>query len=204
MTRSPILALALLAAAALPAGAAEIRSAIFAGGCFWCVEADFDKVDGVVATTSGYTGGDVENPSYEQVSAGGTGHQEAVKVEYDPDRVSFGTLAEIFFRTVDPLDAGGQFCDRGDSYRTAIFVQDEAQREAAERAKAEAQAALGADVVTPIEPAGAFWPAEDYHQNYYEKSPLKYRFYRWRCGRDARVEELWGAGPEETVKRLGS
>ncbi|WP_226577944.1 peptide-methionine (S)-S-oxide reductase MsrA [Acuticoccus sediminis] len=167
-------------------------TAIFAGGCFWCVESDFDKVKGVVATQSGYTGGHVANPTYQQVSHENTGHYEAVKVTYDPARVSYRTLVEYFFRHVDPTDAGGQFCDRGESYRTAIFVGDEAQREAAEAAKADAAAALHEAIVTPIETAGPFYPAEDYHQDYYEKNPLKYRYYRWNCGRDARVEEVWG------------
>ncbi len=175
-----------------PAAAAESRTAVFAGGCFWCVEADFDKVPGVTKTVSGYTGGMLRRPSYEQVTAGGTGHYEAVEITYDPGRVDYAQLLETFFRTVDPLDAGGQFCDRGSSYRTAIFVEDEAERAAAEAAKAEAAAALGAEIVTPILDAREFWPAEDYHQDYYEKSPLQYRFYRWRCGRDDRVEELWG------------
>jgi peptide-methionine (S)-S-oxide reductase len=207
MIRTIGLAAALGLGLALPAAAQQddeaVRTAVFAGGCFWCVEADFDKVEGVLETVSGYTGGRVEDPTYEQVSAGGTGHREAVKLSYDPERVSYETLVEIFFRTVDPLDAGGQFCDRGESYETAIFVEGERQREIAEAERREAEAALGADVVTPIEPLGAFWPAEGYHQDYYEKNPLKYRFYRWRCGRDARIEELWGAEPEATLERLG-
>jgi peptide-methionine (S)-S-oxide reductase len=183
---------ALTVCAAPVSGAAEPETAVFAGGCFWCVEADFDKAPGVLETVSGYTGGSVENPTYEQVSHGGTGHFEAVEVTYDPDRVSFGELVDIFWRTVDPTDAGGQFCDRGDSYRTAVFVADAAQREAAEASKTEAQAALGQAIVTPILEADAFWPAEDYHQGYYEKNPLRYKYYRWNCGRDQRIEELWG------------
>lgn len=201
MTRA--LAFALILALALPARAQETRTAIFAGGCFWCVEADFDKLDGVVETVSGYTGGELANPSYEQVASQRTDHLEAVRIRFDPARVSYETLVEVFFRTVDPLDDGGQFCDRGPSYRTAIFVQDDRQREIAERGKREAAEALGAGIVTPIREAGPFWPAEDHHQDYYEKKPLSYRFYRWNCWRDQRVEELWGASPEETLKAAG-
>lgn len=181
--------------AALAGGAAEAaepETAVFAGGCFWCVEADYDKVPGVLDTVSGFTGGTVENPSYEQVTYGDTGHYEAVRITYDPDRVSYEELVNIFWRTVDPTDAGGQFCDRGDSYRTAVFVADKAQRQAAEASLAEAEGALGQEIVTPVLEAGAFWPAEDYHQDYYEKNALQYKYYRWSCGRDDRVEELWG------------
>ena len=190
--RGMIFAAGLAAALAGGAMAGEPRTAVFAGGCFWCVEADFDKVPGVLATVSGYTGGTVENPSYKQVTFGETGHYEAVEVTYDPDRVGYRQLADIFWRTVDPTDSGGQFCDRGDSYRTAVFVADEEQRQAAQSSKAEAAAVLGQEVVTPILDMGAFWPAEDYHQGYYEKNPLRYRYYRWNCGRDQRIEELWG------------
>ena len=198
----PFPVLAVLLALAGPA-AAETREAVFAGGCFWCVEADFDKVAGVVETVSGYAGGDVPDPSYQQVVAGGTGHREAVKIVYDPETVSYETLVETFFRTVDPTDEGGQFCDRGFSYTTAIYAQTDAQRAIAERERSEAAEALGADIVTPIEGAGPFNVAEDYHQNYYINNALKYQFYRWRCGRDARIEDLWGAPPEETLKPLG-
>ncbi len=203
MRRAVLACLALAVLAALPARAAEPETAIFAGGCFWCVESDFDKVRGVLETVSGYTGGTVERPSYAQVSAGGAGHLESVKVVFDPDVVSYETLATVFFRTVDPTDAGGQFCDRGPSYATAVFVNGPEQRAAAEQAKAEAAKALSAEVVTPIRDAGPFWPAEGYHQDYHDKNPLKYRFYRWNCGRDARVKALWGATPEETLKPLG-
>ena len=178
------------ATAAAPS--ARTESAVFAGGCFWCTEADFEKVPGVLSAVSGYTGGRTANPTYAQVSAGGTGHYEAVRVTWDPAKVSYGRLASHFFRTVDPTDAGGQFCDRGESYRTAIFVANPAQRQAAEAAKAEANRQLRGRVVTPILPASRFWPAEGYHQDYYKKNKLKYRFYRYRCGRDARLEEVWG------------
>ena len=184
---------ALAFALAAPAAMAEDRkTAIFAGGCFWCVEADFDKVPGVVETVSGYTGGELENPTYEQVSHEDTGHIESVTITYDADRISYEDLLHTFWRTVDPTDSGGQFCDRGPSYRTAIFAGNEAQREAAEASKGKAEQELGQEVVTEIRDAGAFWPAEDYHQNYYKKNPLRYTYYRWSCGRDDRVEELWG------------
>jgi peptide-methionine (S)-S-oxide reductase len=175
------------------AASGRTETAVFAGGCFWCTEADFEKVPGVVSAVSGYTGGDVAEPSYEQVSAGGTGHYEAVQVRFDPARVSYEQLADYFFRTVDPTDAGGQFCDRGESYRTAIFVASEAQRRTALAQKEEAAARLGSPVVTPVLAAGAFWPAEGYHQDYYRTNAIKYRFYRSRCGRDARLAQLWGA-----------
>ena len=168
--------------------------ATFAGGCFWCVESDFDKVPGVVKTTSGYTGGSLDDPTYERVSAGGTGHREAVQIHYDPKRVSYEGLLRIFWRSVDPTDAGGQFCDRGESYQTAIFAATEEERHFALTSKdaLERSGILEDMVVTPIEPAGEFYPAEDYHQDYYKKNPARYRFYRFACRRDARVQEIWG------------
>ena len=171
---------------------ARIGTAVFAGGCFWCTEADFEHVAGVIDAVSGYTGGRVRNPTYEQVSAGGTGHYEAVRVRYDRARVGYAELARHFFRTVDPTDAGGQFCDRGESYRTAIFVASPAQRREAEAARAEADRILGGRVVTPVLPLGAFWEAEAYHQDYSRRNPIRYRFYRSRCGRDARLRAVWG------------
>jgi peptide-methionine (S)-S-oxide reductase len=174
------------------AAAAEPETAVFAGGCFWCVEADFDKVPGVTETVSGYTGGALANPTYERVSHGGTGHYEAVQIMYDADEVSYDELLRTFWRTVDPTDEGGQFCDRGQSYLTAVFVANEEQRAAAEASKAEAEEALGQEIVTPILDLAEFWPAEDYHQDYYHKNPQRYNYYRWGCGRNARVEELWG------------
>ena len=193
-----LLALAVLAScgsANSPAEAKPARqeTAVFAGGCFWCTEADFEKLPGVVSAVSGYTGGRVANPTYKQVSAGGTGHYEAVRIVYDPARISYAQLLRHYFRTVDPTDANGQFCDRGESYRTAIFAVDEAQRRIAEAAKAEADRVLKAPVVTPVLAAATFYPAEGYHQDYYKKNALKYRFYRSRCGRDARLKEVWGA-----------
>lgn len=174
------------------AKAEDTATLTVAGGCFWCVESDFDKVPGVVGTVSGYTGGTVADPTYKQVSAGGTGHREAVQITYDPSRVSYEELLNVFWRSVDPTDAGGQFCDRGRSYETAIFVENDEQRRVAEESKAAADAALDGDIVTPIEPAGQFYPAEDYHQDYYNKNPLQYKYYRWSCGRNARINEVWG------------
>lgn len=179
-----------------PAGAgradAATSEAVFAGGCFWCIEADFEKIAGVGDVVSGYTGGDLENPSYEDVTRGGTGHYEAVRVHYDPEVVSYRELVDFFFRHVDPLDAGGQFCDRGASYRTAIFVADDEERTAAEASKDVAAAELDAEVVTPVLELGTFWPAEAYHQDYYKKNVARYSLYRAGCGRDRRVAELWG------------
>lgn len=187
------------------ARAAGTETLTVAGGCFWCVEADFEKVPGVKEVVSGYTGGTTANPTYKQVTRGGTGHYEAVQIMFDPGKVSASDLLAKFFRSVDPTDAGGQFCDRGESYRTAIFVSGSGQAKAAEAAKAEAQAALGKSIVTPILQAGPFYNAEDYHQNYYKgtsrvltrfgvvKQSDAYKKYRKGCGRDARVKQLWGS-----------
>ena len=176
--------------AAPPAG--KLAAAVFAGGCFWCTEADFDHIPGVVSTTSGYAGGRIANPSYEQVSSGGTGHIESVRVVYDPAKVSYQTLVARFFRTVDPLDGGGQFCDRGHQYRTAIFVANPAERRIAEATKARAAALLRKPVATLVLPAGPFYAAEAYHQDYYRKNPVRYRYYRAGCGRDSRLTAVWG------------
>jgi len=169
-------------------------TAIFAGGCFWCVEADFDKVTGVISTTSGYTGGQKTNPTYEQVSAGDTGHVEAVQVVYDPKRVTYDRLLAVFWRNVDPITADAQFCDHGKQYRSAIFVGSQEERALAEASKAalEASGRFTKPIVTEIVAASTFYPAEMYHQDYYIKNPLKYKFYRTTCGRDARLKELWG------------
>lgn len=156
------------------------------------MEKDFDHVEGVVSTVSGYIGGDVENPTYKQVTAGGTGHYEAVKITYDPARVSYDTLLKAFWHSVDPTDSGGQFCDRGDSYRTAIFALDPAQYTLARETKSGAAAELAKEIATEIFTASPFYPAEDYHQDYYQNNPIRYRYYRYRCGRDARVNQLWG------------
>ncbi len=180
---------------ASPAAFAVSAKATFAGGCFWCMEPPFEKLDGVLSVTSGYTGGKKTNPTYEEVSSGGTGHLESVEILFDPAKVSFEQLLEVFWRNVDPTDGGGQFCDRGEQYRTAIFVHDAAQRSAAEASKAALDAAkrLPGPVVTPILAASAFYPAEEYHQDYWKKNPLRYRYYRGGCGRDERLKELWGS-----------
>jgi peptide methionine sulfoxide reductase msrA/msrB len=173
---------------------ATLSRATFAGGCFWCMEASLEKVPGVVSVTSGYAGGRVKNPSYEQVSAGGTGHAESVQVAWDPARLSYEQLVEIFWRNVDPTDRGGQFCDRGNQYRSAIFYDGEAQKRAAEESKRalEASGRLPKPIVTEIVPLEAFYPAEDYHQDFYKKNPIRYTTYRAGCGRDRRLSELWG------------
>ena len=177
-----------------PAGLAK---ATFAGGCFWCVESDFDKVPGVISTTSGYTGGKVANPSYEQVSAKVTGHAEAVEIVFDPKRVSYEALLEYFWRTIDPTTKDSQFCDHGSPYRTAIFVQDAAQLAAAKASMAalEKSKPFKEPIVTEIVLAGPFYAAEDYHQDYYKKNPIRYKYYRTSCGRDARLVQLWGGPP---------
>ena len=170
-----------------------LAKATFAGGCFWCMEPPYDKLPGVVSTTSGYTGGTKKNPTYEEVSAGRTGHAEAVEVVYDPSKISYAKLLDVFWRNVDPLTPDAQFCDHGDQYRTAIFVHDAEQKRLAEESKARVQKKfLERKVVTEIVPASTFYPAEEYHQDYYEKNPIRYKFYRTSCGRDARLEELWG------------
>ena len=175
-------------------GETKTATATFAGGCFWCMEGPFDAVDGVLSTTSGYTGGHVEQPSYEAVSSGTTGHAEAVQVAYDPAKVSYEKLLDVFWHNVDPLDAGGQFCDRGSQYRSAIFVRDAEERRLAEASKEslEKSGRFHQPIATEITAASAFTPAEEYHQDYYRKNPVRYRFYRSSCGRDARLEERWG------------
>jgi peptide-methionine (S)-S-oxide reductase len=168
--------------------------ATFAGGCFWCMEAPFDNLPGVTATISGYTGGRKVNPSYEEVSSGATGHAEAVQVVYDPKKVTYEKLLQVYWVNVDPTVKDRQFCDTGTQYRTAIFYHDDAQRKAAEASKAaiEKSKPFKEPIVTPIEMAGAFYPAEDYHQDYYKKNPVRYNLYRSGCGRDARLKQLWG------------
>ena len=208
MSRIASFVAALMLAAAAPhtvlaATADGFATATFAGGCFWCVESDFDAVPGVVETISGYTGGTVDNPTYKQVTAGGTGHREAVQIRYDPKQVSYERLLHVFWRSVDPTDDGGQFCDRGESYQTAIFVGSEEQRLLAEasREALEQSEVLDAPVVTPIEMAGAFYPAENYHQDYYTKNSVRYRFYRFSCGRDSRVQQVWGNEAHDGIER---
>jgi methionine-S-sulfoxide reductase len=171
----------------------EWATATFAGGCFWCMEPPFDKLEGVHETISGYTGGRIANPSYEQVSSGGTGHVEALQIRYDPEKVSYSKLLEVFWRNVNPTDPNGQFCDRGSQYVTAIFYHTEEQKQLAEESKRrlEESGVLPKPVVTRIRPASAFYAAEDYHQDYYKKNPLRYKFYRTGCGRDSVLEDLW-------------
>jgi peptide-methionine (S)-S-oxide reductase len=198
-------ALLLALAVVLPARAADMapqpevppgyQTAVFAGGCFWCMEPPFDKLDGVVSTTSGYIGGMLRNPTYEQIGGGRTGHIEAVMVVFDPKRVGYEKLLEVFWRNHDPLTANAQFCDHGTQYRAGIFYLDDEQKRLAEQSK---QALVDAKrfnrpIVTEITKATEFWPAEVYHQDYYVKNPIRYKFYRFSCGRDARLEELWGA-----------
>jgi peptide-methionine (S)-S-oxide reductase len=189
------------------AKAAETETLTVAGGCFWCVESDFESVRGVKEAVSGFAGGKTANPTYKQVTKGGTGHYEAVQIRFDPTIVSRSTLLDMFFRSIDPTDAGGQFCDRGESYRSAVFAANNTQKAAALKAKSDAQAALGQKVVTPVLGASTFYPADDYHQDYYKssdrlavtsvglgvKKSVAYKRYRKGCGRDARVKQLWGA-----------
>ncbi len=187
------LALGLSAAGPL-AGQTAPAKATFAGGCFWCLEEVFEKVDGVISATSGYIGGRVATPTYKQVSDGRTGHAEAVEIVYDPEKVSYARLLEVFWRNVDPLAADRQFCDAGRQYRSAIFYHDEAQRSAAEATKRTLAESKRFDqpIATEIADAATFYPAEEYHQDYYRKNPVRYKYYKWNCGRAQRLEELWG------------
>jgi peptide-methionine (S)-S-oxide reductase len=194
------LAMLALVAGSFGAGAqqsapAKRAVAVFAGGCFWCMEPPFDKTPGVLSTTSGYIGGAEADATYQKVAAGSTDHYEAVQVVYDPAKVSYARLLEVFWRNVDPLDATGQFCDKGPQYRAAVFVGNETERQAADESKQELQRSgrLPKPVVTEIRNASTFYPAEDYHQDYYIRNPVKYQFYRASCGRDARLQRVWGA-----------
>ncbi len=173
-----------------------LEKATFAGGCFWCMEPPFDKQDGVVATISGYTGGHKANPTYEEVSSGVTGHLEAIQVLYDPMKVSYAQLLEIFWRSINPTDPDGQFVDRGAQYRSAIFYHDAEQQSLAEKSRARLATSgqFRQPIVTPILPAGPFYPAEEYHQDYYEKNPIRYKYYRYNSGRDQFLERVWGNG----------
>ena len=194
MARLILAALAglLLGAAILAGGsdarAAETKSAIFAGGCFWCVEEAFDKIEGVTETVSGYAGGTTPNPTY----GSHQGYVEAVKVTYDPTKVAYAKLLDQYWRNVDPFDAEGQFCDKGEAYRTVIFVSEDAEKELAETTKAEIEARFKQDVVTEIKPVTTFTAAEDYHQDYHNQNPVSYKFYKWGCGRAQRLAEIWG------------
>ncbi|MDT0496958.1 peptide-methionine (S)-S-oxide reductase MsrA [Algiphilus sp. W345] len=179
---------------AVPGIAKEATAtAIFAGGCFWCTESDFEKLDGVVEAVSGYIGGDVRNPDYKQVSAGATGHAEAVRVSYHPDEIRYSELVQHFWRTIDPTVKDQQFCDHGRQYRSAIFYEDAEQKQIAEDSLKALQASGRFErIETEISQAGPFYEAEDHHQDYYKKNPVRYKFYRWNCGRDQRLEEIWG------------
>ena len=196
------LAIAGLAAAAqTKAPKPQMERATFAGGCFWCMEPPFEKIPGVASVTSGYTGGQKVNPSYEEVSAGGTGHAESVEIVYDPGKIGYPKLLDVFWHNVDPLMPEAQFCDHGHQYRTAIFYHDDTQRRLAEESKQRLAQRFGRPIATEIVAATTFYPAEEYHQRYHEKNPVRYKFYRWNCGRDARLKELWGdeapvAGPQ--------
>lgn len=188
-----------------PVYAKDVQKITLAGGCFWCIEADFERVGGVQSVVSGFAGGSTANPTYKQVVGGGTGHREVVQITYDADKLPTAQLLNMFFRSVDPTDAGGQFCDRGESYSTAIYPQNSDQATAAKTAKVDAEKALGKDIVTPILSASAFYPADAYHQDYYKSSKIvltrfgavtkskAYKKYRKACGRDARVKQLWGS-----------
>jgi len=190
-------ALVFAAGAASPARAQTTAQATFAGGCFWCTESDFDKVPGVISTTSGYTGGNVANPTYEQVSAKTTGHAEAVQIVFDPAKVSYEQLLAKYWTSIDPTTRDRQFCDAGTPYRTAIFAHDATQLKAAQQSLADLDKSkpFKEPIVTQIVPASAFYPAEEYHQNYHQKNPVRYNYYRLSCGRDARLQQLWGKPP---------
>ena len=195
-TCAATLATLLLSAASAGEGiqqaGSETSAAIFAGGCFWCMEPPFDELDGVLATVSGYIGGTEEDATYRRVSSGRTGHYEAVRIEFDASKIGYAELLDVFWRNIDPFDASGQFCDKGPQYRSAIFALTDEQRELAASSKTSRAADRGA-FHTEILPAASFYPAEEYHQDYYIKNALRYKFYRWNCGRDGRLEEIWGA-----------
>jgi peptide-methionine (S)-S-oxide reductase len=199
-----VLVLAIVGASAqgqTPASAPGRATATFAGGCFWCMQPPFEHLDGVLKTTVGYTGGSAVNPTYEQVSAGGTGHAESIEIEYDPSRISYAKLLDVFWHNIDPLTANAQFCDHGNQYRSAIFYHDEEQHRLAEASKREQAKRFDKPIVTQIVAAGPFYPAEEYHQMYHDKNPIRYKYYRWNCGRDQRLHELWGdAAPPPAEK----
>jgi peptide-methionine (S)-S-oxide reductase len=185
--------------AAQSPGSRPTAKATFAGGCFWCMEPPYDELEGVISTISGYIGGTKKNPTYEQVSAGTTGHTEAVQITYDPQKISYEKLLEVFWRNIDPLTANAQFCDSGSQYRSGIFYHDEAQKKLAEASKKRVQSRFKQPIVTEIVRASEFYPAEDYHQDYYKKNPIRYKVYRYGCGRDQRLQELWGDGKKPNL-----
>jgi peptide-methionine (S)-S-oxide reductase len=184
----------LLVVAASAVRADQLSTATFAGGCFWCMQPPFDRLDGVISTTAGYTGGHTKNPTYDEVESGSTGHTEAIQITYDPKKISYAKLLDVFWHNIDPLMPNGQFCDLGTQYRSAVFYHNDEQKRLAEESKKvlEASGRFHKPVVTEIVPASEFYPAEDYHQEYYRKNPVRYHYYRYRCGRDQRLEELWG------------
>jgi peptide-methionine (S)-S-oxide reductase len=179
-------------AAAPSSGSTPTAKATFAGGCFWCMEPPYDELEGVISTISGYTGGTKKNPTYAEVSAGTTGHAEAVQITYDPTKISYEKLLDVFWRNIDPLTANAQFCDSGSQYRSAIFYHDETQKNLAEASKKRVQSRFKEPIVTEIVRATEFYSAEDYHQDYYKKNPVRYKIYRYGCGRDQRLQKLWG------------
>jgi len=195
-TLGRLLAILALSCSIAPALYAEpdTQKAIFAGGCFWCMEPPFDALDGVISTISGYIGGTVAEPTYKQVSSGTTGHTEALQIVFDPSKITYEELLATFWLNIDPVDSGGQFCDRGSQYRSEVFYTSKEQRELAEKSKQQLDASdvLPAPVKTAITAASQFYPAEDYHQNYYQKNPKRYKFYSWNCGRKQRLLQLWG------------
>jgi peptide-methionine (S)-S-oxide reductase len=182
---------------AAAAGGPPLAHAAFAGGCFWCMVHPFDQIPGVVKVTSGYAGGHTQHPTYEEVSGGSTGHAESVEVVYDPAKVTYRKLLDTYWRNVDPFTPNAQFCDHGNQYRTAIFYATPEQKRLAEESKAELQRRFKEPIVTQIVPLTQFWPAEDYHQDYYKKNPVRYKFYRYNCGRDRRLEQVWGPAAAE-------
>lgn len=207
----PLLALLVLLSPLLvlgsaPAQAAELQEAVLAGGCFWCLEHDLESLPGVVEVVSGYSGGSVAQPTYRQVSSGATGHQEVVQVRFDPDRISYGRLLRAYWRNIDPFDGSGQFCDRGSSYRPVIFTNSAAQAKQAEASAKAAAVELHQPVTAlavAIRPLSRFWPAEGYHQNYAERNPVQYNYYRWACGRDRRLSAVWGRRARQALPWSG-
>ncbi len=202
MTRLTFAALGLLTTSLFPSTSfAETKTAIFAGGCFWCVESDFDRVEGVISTISGYTGGHVKNPTYQDVTSEQSGHLEAVKIEYDSTKTDYAKLLDAYWHSTDPTDPIGQFCDKGESYTPAIFVMNPEEKALAEKTKADVAAQLGAKISTRIVDAATFYPAEDYHQDYYKKNDLKYSYYRNACGRDDRIRSIWGKDAHRGISK---
>lgn len=201
IVKTLVVMLALIGLAGLGSGRAatatsELATATFAGGCFWCMEPPYDELEGVVSTTSGYTGGRTVDPTYEEVSAGGTGHAEAVQVLYDPRKIGYAELLTVYWRNIDPTTPNRQFCDKGSQYRSAIFYHDEEQKRLAEASRDEIERTkpFAEPIVTEIAPARAFYPAESYHQDFYQKNPVRFKLYKFACGRDQRLAELWGTG----------